>query len=62
MQGQVYGHCAGYKRNNLAQETTGGTFYGFRSKQSFEKFYHVLELFMTIVDIWMRVLVGHNLW
>ena len=36
--------------------------YGFRSKRRSEKFHHVLELFMVIVDVWMHGLVGHNTW
>ena len=40
----------------------GGEYYGFRSKQRSEKFHHVLELSMVIVDVWMRGLVGHNTW
>ena len=36
--------------------------YGFRWKQRSGKFHHVLELFIIIVDVWMRGLVGHNIW
>ena len=36
--------------------------YGFRSKWSSGKFHHVLKLFMAIVNIRMRGLVGHNTW
>ena len=47
-------------KSSLNQE--GGKCYGFSTKWSSEKFHHVLELFITIVDVWMRGLVGHSMW